>query len=66
MKQYDVKCPVCGTMNKGLFLDETGGWLECDHCHSVTQNGDYMRLRTKRIPLFTMGQRLQFPAQGAV
>ena len=26
MKQYDVKCPVCGTVNKGLFLDETEGW----------------------------------------
>ena len=66
MKQYDVKCPVCGTMNKGLFLDETGGWMECEHCHSVTQNSDFMRQYTKRIPLFTMGQRMHFPANGTV
>ena len=26
MEQYDVTCPICGTLNKGLFLDETGGW----------------------------------------
>ncbi len=26
MEQYDVMCPICGTLNKGLFLDETGGW----------------------------------------
>ena len=25
MEQYDVTCPICGTLNKGLFLDETGG-----------------------------------------
>ena len=22
MEQYDVTCPICGTLNKGLFLDE--------------------------------------------
>lgn len=27
MEQYDVMCPICGTLNKGLFLDETGGWM---------------------------------------
>lgn len=32
MKQYDVKCPVCGKINQGLFLEETKGWMECEHC----------------------------------
>ena len=32
MKQYDVKCPVCGKTNHGLFLQETGGWMECEYC----------------------------------
>lgn len=32
MKQYDVKCPVCGKINHGLFLEETKGWMECEHC----------------------------------
>ena len=35
MKQYDIKCPYCGTMNK-VYLDETNGWMECDNClHTV-------------------------------
>lgn len=32
MKQYDIKCPVCGKINHGLFLEETKGWMECEHC----------------------------------
>lgn len=32
MKQYDVKCTVCGKINHGLFLEETKGWMECEHC----------------------------------
>ena len=32
MKAYDIKCPVCGTVNHSLFLQETDGWLECESC----------------------------------
>ena len=32
MKQYDAECPVCGRINKGLYLEETGGWMECEAC----------------------------------
>lgn len=32
MKQYDVECPNCGTVNKGLYLEETNGWMICEHC----------------------------------
>ena len=28
----DVKCPECGTMNYSLYLEETGGWMECENC----------------------------------
>lgn len=28
----DVKCPLCGTENKNLYLEETGGWFVCEHC----------------------------------
>lgn len=38
MEQYDVMCPICGTLNKGLFLDETGGWMECEHCHTMVMD----------------------------
>ena len=32
MRAYDIKCPVCGTVNHSLFLQETDGWLECEKC----------------------------------
>lgn len=35
MKQYDVKCPICGTMNNGLYLEETQGWMECENCNNT-------------------------------
>ena len=38
MKTTDVKCPVCGAMNRNLYLEETDGWMECDEC------GNTMRL----------------------
>ena len=32
MGTADVKCPECGTMNYSLYLEETGGWMECENC----------------------------------
>lgn len=32
MKGTDVKCPVCGTVNESLFLEETEGHYECGKC----------------------------------
>ena len=66
MKQYDVKCPVCGTKNRGLFLDEPDGFMECEHCHNVTMNGEYARQHTVRIPLLKMAQMNQRPVVKAV
>ena len=54
MKQYDAKCPLCGTLNCGLFLDETDGWMECEHCHETVRVQEYTTL--KRIPVFNMGR----------
>ncbi len=28
MKSYDIVCPVCGTVNKNLYLEETERWME--------------------------------------
>lgn len=33
MKKYNAKCPCCGTVNKSLYLEETHGIMECEHCH---------------------------------
>lgn len=34
MKTYDVRCPVCGSINYSLYLEETDGWMECERCGS--------------------------------
>ena len=54
MKKYNVKCPTCGTVNKGLFLDETDGWMECECCHKSSQDKRFQRTQSVRVPLFTM------------
>ena len=30
MNATDVECPICGTLNEKLDLDETDGWMECE------------------------------------
>ena len=37
MKLYDIKCPICGTVNRKLVLEETDGWMECEHCRIVVK-----------------------------
>lgn len=32
---YDVVCPKCGRTNRNLYLDETGGYMECEYCHKA-------------------------------
>lgn len=41
MKQYDVICPNCGTINRDLYLEETDGWMICEHCRSEVHEDDY-------------------------
>lgn len=66
MKQYDITCPICGTLNKGLYLDETGGWMECEHCHAAIMDGEYARKHAVTIPLLRMDQLAQFAVREAV
>ena len=28
----DVKCPICGSLQKRLYLEETNGWFVCSEC----------------------------------
>ncbi len=37
MKTYDVRCPICGKLNRNLYLEETDGWMECDRCRSTAK-----------------------------
>jgi len=32
------RCPICGSVEKGLFLDETDGWFICSKCGSKVNN----------------------------
>ena len=52
MDAVDVKCPICGTLNKALNLAETDGWMECECCGNVVQITKYAR--TQRIPIYRM------------
>lgn len=37
MKRYEMECPVCGHLNKDLYLEETDGWMECECCGHLTK-----------------------------
>ena len=54
MEHFDVKCPICGTVNKDLYLNETEGRYICECCHSEQQIAKF--IRTKRIPLLNTQQ----------
>ena len=45
MNAKDVKCPICGTVNRSLDLDETDGWMECENCKNVVQVLEYVKIR---------------------
>ena len=50
--KVDEKCPLCGTLNRALDLEETAGWFECEHCGNTVQILKYVR--TRRIPVYRM------------
>ena len=52
MNAKDVKCPICGTVNRSLDLDETDGWMECESCHNAIQILKYAKSR--RVPVYQM------------
>ena len=49
MNAKEVKCPICGTVNRSLDLVETDGWMECEHCHNAVQILGYAKSR--RVPI---------------
>ena len=49
MKSYDLRCPFCGTVNCGLYLEETDGWMECEKCGNDSQSIEHRQ--TVLIPL---------------
>lgn len=53
MNTYDVKCLVCGVVNHSLFLEETDGWMECEHC-GHTAKYCWEPQTKKQIPVFVI------------
>jgi len=51
MEQYNVKCPICGTINKGLYMRETNGWMICEKCQHEVQIFEFVP--KIKIPLLT-------------
>ena len=51
---YDVACPVCGRINRSLYLEETEGWMECEYCGNSTQDLSFQKL--VKIPVIRMEQ----------
>lgn len=53
-EQYDVMCPICGTVNKGLYLNETDGWMICERCQTEVCDMAYVQAHSVRIPVYRM------------
>ena len=51
---YDVVCPVCGRINRSLYLEETEGWMECEYCGNSTQDLSFQKM--VKIPVIRMDQ----------
>ena len=54
---YDLACPVCGRINRSLYLEETEGWMECEYCGNSTQDLSFQKM--VRIPVIRMEQLKQ-------
>ena len=52
--KYDVACPVCGRINRSLYLEETEGWMECEYCGNSSQDTSFQKM--VRIPAIRMEQ----------
>ena len=69
MEKYDVPCPLCGTLNKGLYLDETNGWMVCEKCDQavrVLRYGSRRRKKAKQLPIYTCEQLAILAKQMAI
>ena len=46
---YDVACPVCGRINRRLYLEETEGGMECEYWGNSSQDLGFCK--NARIPV---------------
>lgn len=53
MWRTNVKCPLCGHLNKGVDLEETGGWVECENCKTDFAPGEQLERALKNTRVVT-------------
>lgn len=54
MKRYTCECPICGTINKDLYLEDSQGWFVCEKCDNSVQ---IMKFEKRiRLPVYTPEQ----------
>jgi len=63
MKRYDVKCPICATLNRSLDLEDSEGWMECERCKTASKVLGV--LPVVKIPVYTGKQAAKAFAQKA-
>mgnify|MGYP000015262710 FL=1 len=51
--QYNEKCPICGTVNRNLNLEETNGWFECENCKQKVNTLRVVK-HVVKIPLYRL------------
>ncbi len=66
MKQYDMKCPNCGTVNRGLYLEETNGWMICEHCGVESRSDELDNRQVVTLPLYDINNLPRFDKKIAV
>ncbi|MBR1814556.1 MAG: hypothetical protein IJ773_12145 [Lachnospiraceae bacterium] len=54
--RYDVVCPICGVINRGLYLEDSDGNMECIRCRNITRYPAFQKI--KRMPVFSMEHKI--------
>ena len=53
MRRITVKCPLCGHLNEGVDLEETGGWVECENWQTDFAAGEQLERALKNTRVVT-------------
>lgn len=57
MKTYERICPFCGFLNRRLYLEETGGLMECVRCGAISGKS----LRQNKYPKKMLMETERYP-----
>ena len=64
MNLYNAVCPVCGKLNRNLYLEETRGTMECDFCGNLV---DVLGMEGENaIPVLSKGLFMEVKILGMV